>query len=86
MALLTDSTAAEERSRPHLSKLIAPGADDVNTTAAPSSEQLRLQQEWDQRMGVVNNPVRYDKTAVMLMYWDPTEDDLEITEEVSVEV
>lgn len=50
---------------------------------APSSEQLRLQMEWDKRMGVTNNAVRYDRTAVLLLYWDKSEDDLEIAEEVS---
>ena len=34
-------------------------------------------------MGVAANPVRYNKTAVLLMYWDKTEDDLEIADEVS---
>lgn len=57
-------------------------ADDV-VSIAPPSEQLRLQIGWDKRMGITSNPVRYNKTAALLLYWCEDDSDLATENEVS---
>lgn len=57
-------------------------AGDIETIAPPS-EQLRLKIEWDKRMGITsNNPVRYNKTAALLLYWCEEDSDLATENEV----
>lgn len=51
-------------------------------TIAPPSEQLRLKIEWDKRMGITSNPVRYNKTAALLLYWCEEDSDLATGTEV----
>lgn len=46
------------------------------------SEQARFQMVWDERMGHRNVSVGYDKTAVLLLSWKASHDDLEVEKEV----
>lgn len=40
---------------------------------------------WDRQMGIATKPVRYVKTSVLTLSWQPEEDDLGVEKEVSIE-
>jgi hypothetical protein len=55
----------------------------VAPEAAPQSTQVSSRMAWKEVMGASHpSPVKYDKTAVLILGWEENVDDTETAEEV----
>lgn len=58
-------------------------ADHAGFPKAPDDNQYALQTIWEHEMGQKSIPVKHDKTSVLMLSFNPDDDDLSVTDEVS---